>query len=335
MTSGAGVPPGARRTYSWGAGGIYEPTLGAAVYRSPLLKFRRTPTQAQYYAQKTLAVAAAFTRMITSWELVTSKEIAGQSGFTWRDQFYAGMFGTGVEFSDVNGVQWYSRRELAMNIQQLLDSISSNPGSILVRTASGWAALYPGSAGKVMTVNPSTGLPDWLTAASGGGGGILPATFKANGTSGDSYCSEGYFFKFPIPCKIVALQAMLDPGAIGRTYDLYCGPFDSSTDKLSATPTKAGTFTSTATGGPQLAAINLPTPLSVSAGDTIAFWVTRTDGSTTSQCDTYYSVSYTVDSFYFSVPIANGLKLRSLAPSTADTWSTAAALYAMSFLYQP
>ncbi|HUJ83964.1 MAG TPA: hypothetical protein VLW83_18925 [Candidatus Acidoferrales bacterium] len=97
--------------------------------------------------------------------------MAGASGFTWKDMLISGFFGNAVEFTDSDGVQWTGRRILAADIQALLDSISSTPGSILVRTASTWAALYPGDPNKVLSIDPATGLPNWLAAPSAGGGG--------------------------------------------------------------------------------------------------------------------------------------------------------------------
>lgn len=333
MAGGRGVPPAARRTYLPGTGGTNEIKLGAAVYRSPLLKFRRTPTQAQIYSQQTLAVAAQFTREITTWEKENCTAIAGRSGWTWRDQFYGSLFGTALEFTDVNGVSWFSRRVLAMNIQQLLDSISSMPGSVLVRTPTGWAALYPGSHNDVLTINPSTGVPDWLAAAGGGGPADLQANFIATGTAGDSYASLGYFFTFPLALTITTIAAMLSPGAIGRTYDIYCAPYNPSTNKITAAPTKAGTFTSTSTGGPQPAAFDLPAPITVAIGDTWAFWVSQTFGSATTTPDTYYSSGNRVTAFYFSIPSTTGIKLAKNAPAMTDTWTTQAVTWAMSFLY--
>lgn len=193
MRQRAGTPPGSRRSYSKGVGGVSIKKLGAAVYRSPLLKFKRTPSQAQIYAQKTLSIAAVFTRQITTWEKETCTEIAAQSGYTWRDQFYASLFGTGMEVTDVNGVVWYSRRELALNIQQLLDSLSTEPGSLLVRTDSGWACLFPAGTGYVLTLNASTGLPDWEAPTGGGDSGVqsrtpLQVNIGANFTQDHNYC---------------------------------------------------------------------------------------------------------------------------------------------------
>lgn len=170
MGSRGGTPPTSRRIYLKGVGSQAGRQLGSFVWKNPTLNRRKAPTIYQTYAQQTMAVAARFVTLANAWEYEVSKEIAGNSGFTWKDQMIAGFFGTGIEFTDVNGVQWIGRRILAAEIQQLLDSISATPGSVLVRTANGWAALYGGSANQLLTIDPVTGLPNWLPAP-----GVAPA----------------------------------------------------------------------------------------------------------------------------------------------------------------
>lgn len=327
--------PRGRRALFENMGAIGGNADGSFTWTTTTINRPQTQTVGQTWATGTMAVAAAFVKIATSWEIEISKEVAGRSGYTWKDSLIAMFYGTNVEYTDINGVFWQGRRIVAQEIQTLLDSISAVPGSILVRTTTAWAVLYPGSAGKVLTMREDTNLPDWLAQASGGGGGFIEADFTASGPAGDAFASLGYFVTFPVPCKIVALQALINPGAVGRTYDLYCAPFDKTTHKITAAPSKAGTFTATATGGNQKAAYALGTPPTIAAGDTWAFWLSQTFGSTTTSPDTYYNISNPIKSFYFDVPVANGLKLASNAPTTADTWTTAAALWAMSFLYQP
>lgn len=170
-TRGPSAPRG-RRFYIKGVGAIGSNRVGAFVFRTAPLRRKKKPSLAQYYAQGTLEMATIFARVATAWEVQTSKDIAGRSGYTWKDQLIAMFYGTGVEFTDIDGVQWKGRRVLAAEIQTLLDSISSAPGSILVRTDNGWAVLFPGTPGYALTMSPATNLPDWLPAGGGAGGGV-------------------------------------------------------------------------------------------------------------------------------------------------------------------
>jgi hypothetical protein len=54
----------------------------------------------------------------------------------------------------------------------LLDAISSTQGSIIYRGASGWVALAPGTAGKVLQTNGSGADPSWATVSGGSGGSV-------------------------------------------------------------------------------------------------------------------------------------------------------------------
>lgn len=335
MAKRGSTAPQGRRIFLKGFGSQGQQALGDFRWTSPRLRRTSRPTQAQVYAQQTLAVATAFAKQLSPWEYQVCKDLATGTVFTWKDLAISGFFGTAIEFVDPDGVLWQGRRILAADIQTLLDSISSTAGSVLVRTTNGWAALYPGTTQQVLTISPDTGLPDWRAAAGGGGGAELAAMFVPGGTSGDAFASLGYWFQFTIPAKIIALSALLRPSAAGHVYTLNCAPFDSTTHKITAAPTIAGTFTSTGSATNLVVAFNLATPITVAAGDKWAFWLSRTDSTPTAQPETYYTTSQPVASFYFTVPLANGLKLAKQAPTTADAWTTATAAWAMSFLYQP
>jgi hypothetical protein len=170
-TRGPQAPRG-RRLYIKGIGAVSQKRDGSFVFKSAPQRRSKQQSFAQQCACGTMTMAAVFTRLATAWEVQTSKEIAGQSGFTWKDQLIAMFYGTGVEFTDLDGVFWQGRRILAAEIQTLLDSISAAPGSILVRTDNGWAALLLGSPGTVLTVSEASERPDWLPGSGGGGGGV-------------------------------------------------------------------------------------------------------------------------------------------------------------------
>lgn len=173
MSKRASTAPQGRRIYLKGLGTQSQKRVGAFIWTSPVLNRRKAPTIFQTYAQQTLRVAARFVTLAFPWEYQTAKDLAGRSGYTWKDQLIANFFGNSLEFTDTNGVLWQSRRIMAAEIQQLLDSISSTPGSILVRTDGGWAALYPGTAEYVLTMRGDTGLPDWIAPSGGSGGADL------------------------------------------------------------------------------------------------------------------------------------------------------------------
>jgi hypothetical protein len=56
----------------------------------------------------------------------------------------------------------------ACTLSDILDFASSTRGSILYRDNTGWAALAPGTAGKVLQTNGAGADPSWVTPAAGG-----------------------------------------------------------------------------------------------------------------------------------------------------------------------
>jgi hypothetical protein len=103
------------------------------------------------------------------WE--AAQEWARNSPYLARDVLMAASMGTLAEITMSDGTTYVSLRVTNRTVQQLLDSIGSQPGTMLVRTVDEWQALIPGTAGQVLTLRADSGLPDWADPTGGGGGG--------------------------------------------------------------------------------------------------------------------------------------------------------------------
>lgn len=191
----------------------------------------------------------------------------------------------------------------------------------------------PGVSGQFLTTD-GTGQTSWMSSSSGAVATVV-AQFTSQGTAGDAFASLGYFFTAPLTITVKALSAVLHPGAVGRTYTLNIAPFNPVTRQITAAPTIAGTYTSTGAGSNITVPFNLSVPVTIAAGQTYAIWLSQTFGSTTATPDTYYNTTNGPQSFYFTVPVANGIKLASNAPTTSDVWTAASAAWGVSFLYFP
>ena len=159
MANRGGIPPFSRRIIIEKIGRLGSPRRGGYFFSTAALKRTKKRTDAQNYAAQTMAVAARFVNLALPFEREQAKTLAGNSGWTWKDQLISNFFGTDFEIITKDGTSYVGRRILAADIQQLLDAISAVEGSILVRTESGWAALYPAAADYVLTMR-NTGLPD-------------------------------------------------------------------------------------------------------------------------------------------------------------------------------
>ena len=189
MAQRGSIAPQGRRIYLKGIGLQHRLKSGAFAWKSPQPKRHKKQTDRQRYATGTMAAMAWFQKLATPWELQSAKDVAKGSGFTWKDQLLAQFCGTDAECMTKDGILWKGRRVLAKEVQPLLDSISSTPGSILVRTDAGWAALYPGIAGEVLTMNGTSFIPNWETLDPGYTS-FTPSLSWTTQPSGLSYASR-------------------------------------------------------------------------------------------------------------------------------------------------
>lgn len=329
--------PAGRRIFNLGFGGKAAGPFNLPVWRSPVTNRTKAPTQAQLYSQRTLMVAAAFLHEITAFEYDQCKALAGASGYTWKDQFYAMLYGTGVEFVDKNGVHWYGRRILNANIQQLLDSISEAEGGMLVRTPTGWASLLPGTPGKVLTIDLTTSLPNWLDPAGGNATGpaMVYAPVPAS-TWSQNFASIGELFTAQADIVVTGLSLGLNPPAAGCTYKFAVAKFDPATQKLLEAPAYTAAVTLGTGSHAQYPFAALPSPKAISAGESFLVMVTRTDGTATSPTSGYLT-TVTTAAPYMDHPVRTSIcrTLASLAPTTADTWGTVGGFLCWAISYYP
>jgi hypothetical protein len=282
MAARAPTAPRGRRLYIKGIGAVAEKSGGAFVFKSPPRYRKKTLTDAQRYATGTMAMAAWFVNLATAWEIEQAKEIARGSALTWKDVLISQFFGTAIEFTDENGVLWQGRRILAAEIQPLLDSIAFTPGSILVRTANGWAALLAGAPGYNMTIDPATQMPNWLPAPNVQSGSDILAmcpsgTFAAD-TNGAATVGMPYNGLKNIRLK--SLWWNISTVTAGWTYRAFIANINVAGTLLSVAALSPDSYTSTNVGL-QEKEFTFPSEPTLVAGSLYALCLVRTDGSGT------------------------------------------------------
>lgn len=89
------------------------------------------------------------------------------TAFYVRDLLISSMYGNSISWPG-----WGWKEEALATIQGLLDSITTVPGSILLRTESTWVGLEPGTPGDVLTTHGAGVDPTWdaVTAPAAQGG---------------------------------------------------------------------------------------------------------------------------------------------------------------------
>jgi hypothetical protein len=116
------------------------------------------------------------------------------------------------------------------------------------------------------------------------------------------------------------------------TYQLFYGPFNSGTSKLTGAPTAiGGVFTETAGVAKKAWYFSAASPISLSVGTTYLFFVQCT--SSTSNITLYYNNN---DEYIPGLYMPNNITVllqKSGTPGTGDAWSTGGGIYSFSFGY--
>ena len=142
---------------------------------------------------------------LQEWAMTATKDTV----WTWKDFIISMMYGRALEVHTADGQVWKGIRIVSEEIQAALDTITTTPGAMLIRTATGWGALVPGPAREVITSNGPSALPDYAPQASGGGGASAPPYPTTVGWGASFTASPGYYqgmpFYIPKGTKIAAI----------------------------------------------------------------------------------------------------------------------------------
>lgn len=119
------------------------------------------PTQAQIDARKEFALVSTLVKNKNPVEYQAAITMTVGTAITWKDAMSMAAYGTLIEATGRDGTQYRSYRQMANEVQPLLDSITNTVGAILVRTPDGWRGLRPGTDQQVLIFDAGQGLPDW------------------------------------------------------------------------------------------------------------------------------------------------------------------------------
>ena len=122
----------------------------------------------------TAAINQAMFRQVVQWaknplssEIDAAQEGTKDTGYLLRDVIESSSYGLVTIGVDVDGNVYMGFRLANQQIQVLLDSISIDVGTLLVRTAVGWVALDAGPNGDVLTALGPGAVPQWAPVPSG------------------------------------------------------------------------------------------------------------------------------------------------------------------------
>lgn len=154
-----------------------------------------TPRRAKSRADFTNAVRLV--KKQTGEEVAMAYEVTRGIQFVPRDLLMKAVYGTLLEITDTSGKTWMGVRVAQQEIETLLNSISSIPGSMLLRDADEWVALLPGTAGQVLSIDAGTLMPYW-SSSGGGGGSAIPGLITSGQLGYEQSFSADYISVVPI-----------------------------------------------------------------------------------------------------------------------------------------
>lgn len=286
---------------------------------------------------ETFKTVMALVRRAAGADRVAAGEYVKNMPFLPQDALVSAAYGTLFETVRIGGKLHMSARIAQEQVELLLDSISSIPGSILYRAADEWVALLPGSDNQVLTINAATGVPDWEDAQGGGGGsgaGLLLSP-PITGEAGDDYASVGYWFTASQDVKVTKYGGLVKAAA-GLTYTSSIAPYDPSTKKITADARVSAAVAYTEAADYQQFWHDLSPAVAISAGETYAVWVSRTDGSGTAEQASYYGTStLPISTYGIVVPETQGIKAAVSAPGQSDGWTPASAWWSVWLIVEP
>jgi len=125
----------------------------------------RNPSEAELRTRRSFAASARAINRSIPLEHTAARVNSTDTTFTPRDFLTMAAYGRLIVAFALDGRIWRSAVEYAFEIQTLLDMLSTEPGSIVVRTSNGWYALLPASDGDVLTIDAGTHLPAWASGS--------------------------------------------------------------------------------------------------------------------------------------------------------------------------
>lgn len=190
------LPEWWRRRALRGQVAFYNKRQGVVVQSWPKPRGKpKSPAQAK--TQTDFAKLAAAQKAAWAVDRVGAEAIATGTQYMWRDVLGRALVGRLIELVAINPEDF----DVA-NIQQLLDQISDQTGTMLMRSPTQWVALVNVGSDEIITWDPINGMPIWGPAPTNGineltgdvlagpGTGSQAATLADSGVTPGSYTSS-------------------------------------------------------------------------------------------------------------------------------------------------
>lgn len=240
-------------------------------------------SEAELRARDNFKNACHYVKICSPTITMAAMDFAKNTNKTYKDYLIQCMYGYGPEGWLPDGSIYAGARALPTMIQSLLDSITSKPGSLLLRSPNGWVGITPAEAGTVLTSNGEQAMPAWLPGGGGGGGGsdnlAMVELLGYNGALSQGSATTGQLFATDVPIQVTGLYGAVQCPIPNATYAGILTIVD-DLGKITSTigKTEVVTFESAAK---QSFMLPIDTEPTLAPGTTYGINVVRTDGGPT------------------------------------------------------
>lgn len=152
---------------------VVETADGRVVARSWPRKRGPNGTPAQLAARADFQNVLQWVKEPMTMDVEAAQSFTQNTLYLPRDIMEAACYGTIMQATTRDGKRYYGVRLMAVDIQALLDTISSDAGVHLVRNGSEWIALPTGDLNQVLAAQGAGTVPHWIDV--GTIPGIVPA----------------------------------------------------------------------------------------------------------------------------------------------------------------
>lgn len=282
-------------------------------------------TQGQIDNNDTFAQVVAWAKQPMASELQVAQDGTPGTGYLVRDIIESACYGKAVEALLPNGTMVIGRRVLSGSIQQLLASISTTPGDMLVCGPGGkWIALSAGAINDVITSRGPGVTPTYQPSSGGGGsqpsfwaqpiGVINTATPTGHATKGGIFQAQSDFIIKSTAATIIKQATNSLFGSIAI--------LDGSSSSPQITAIHSGTpLTPDTSTGLMQKILTLPAELTILAGTVFAALCTASEGTGTTASPVASGTSATTIGPFPGIPLFY-CYINDNSPSIGDTLTT-------------
>lgn len=283
-----------------------HPKYGLVVTKWPR---KRGPAKqpAQAANNKQFAAVVDWCRSPMAADVATAQAATAGTGYLPRDLIESACFGLVIVCTLKDGRILYGARMVSQDAQALLDSITQEVGSLIVRTSAGWVSLEAVAAGKVLTSNGLLQAPTWQAPSGGGGGSPTPLIAQPIGypyaQDSSAYACEGVTIQPGVNLSISTVWAMLTL-TIGQKFRACLVTLSNSSTTPQATHVVLGPeITVSRALQHNWLELSLGGAQALTAGGNYAVCVLRSDGTGTTPAGLWYPPTSGCDPIWQGVTI--------------------------------